>query len=325
MKPRQTARTRRWCLPATERGTVSPRGPGRVNRHFLRAAGTPATACGVGQPSFCTTRPLTQSGRSDSLLEHRLHCSVEQLTTNYLIWLLVKPSHLLFFAGCLGVLRWHTRFGRWCRGLAVAGVIAFGIVPISWLLLKPLESRFAVPQSLDRVDGVVVLGGGELVELSDLYAQPQLNDRGDRLTTFLLLAGRYPEARLIHSGRRESKAAKELILGLGVSSDRVFFDGESSDTCESASVLSRRIAPKPDDTWLLVTSAFHMPRAMACFRASGWDLVAYPADFRTGQTPFHFDLADNLESLDLAAHEWLGLMYYRVRGRTHEWFPAAGE
>ena len=145
---------------------------------------------------------------------------------------------------------------------------------------------------------------------------------GDRLTTFLMLANRYLQARLVHSGAFDSATAAQLLLGAGVPSERILFEDQSSDTCDSARRTRALIEPKPGERWLLVTSAFHLPRAIACFRAVDWDVVAYPADFRRGASPLGFSLTDNLADLDLAAHEWLGLVYYRLRGYTRELFPA---
>ena len=174
---------------------------------------------------------------------------------------------------------------------------------------------------VEHVDGIIVLGGSELEGLSEIYDQPQLNSRGDRLTTFLLLAERYPNARLVHTGRRESKAAGALILGAGIESTRITFEDQSRNTCESATLMGELIAPQPNETWLLVTSGFHMPRAVGCFRAVDWGVVPYPADFRSGPNPFRPNVVRNLENLDLATHEWLGLAYYRLRGFTADVFP----
>ena len=172
--------------------------------------------------------------------------------------------------------------------------------------------------------GIIVLAGAELTTLSEVHEQPQLSAAGDRLTTFFLLAERYPTARLVHSGRKESETARDLILGVGVDPERITFDAESRDTCESANNLRQALSPKPTEIWLLVTSAFHLPRAVACFHAVDWEIVPFPTDYRTGRSFFNLGLLNNLDTVDLAAHEWLGLVYYRVRGWTDEGFPRAG-
>jgi uncharacterized SAM-binding protein YcdF (DUF218 family) len=245
-----------------------------------------------------------------------------RVTANYLIWLLIKPSHLIVFAAIAAAVFWRKPLGRRCALAAVGMLLVFGLAPLGALLIQPLEGRFEIPAGAGNVDGIVVLAGSEQRRLSETYSQPQLGGAGDRLTTFLLLANEHPAARLVHSGAHDSGTARQVILGAGVAAGRVVFEDRSRDTCESAPATQALVRPAPDERWLLVTSASHMPRAMACFRAIGWDVVPYPADFRRGANPFSFDLIGNLEDLDLALHEWLGLAYYRLRGYTDDLYPA---
>ena len=115
---------------------------------------------------------------------------------------------------------------------------------------------------------------------------------------------------------------EEFTAGFGVDPGRVRFEDGSGNTCEGARATRELVQPGPGERWLLVTSSFHLPRAVGCFRAAEWEVVPYPTDYRRAPRAFHLGLVDNLEDLDLAAHEWLGLVYYRLRGYTHELFPA---
>lgn len=243
------------------------------------------------------------------------------MTVNYLIWTLIKPSHWILLAAILGIVLWRTRLGGHCRSVTVLLLIAFGLLPTGALLMRPLETRFSKPMDPGEIDGIVVLAGSELARLSELYGELQLNSSGDRLTTFLTLANRYPNARLVHSGGSETNAARAFLLGAGIAPERIRFDELGTNTCESARATHDLVSPSADETWLLVTSAFHLPRSVACFRAIGWEVVPYPADYRRGPNPFYYGLVANLEDLDFAAHEWLGLVYYRARGHTEELFP----
>jgi uncharacterized SAM-binding protein YcdF (DUF218 family) len=243
-----------------------------------------------------------------------------------LIWSLIKPTHLLLYGFALGLLFWRRDFGR---RLLLASSVAFVIcaaLPIGPLLLAPLEQRFPVPQSLDRVDGIIVLAGAELPGLSARFGHPQFNLYTDRLTTFLLLANSFPQAWLVHSGGgtgrlSQSDPARELVLGTGIDPGRVMFEAESRNTCEGARLARELVRPATSTRWLLVTSAFHMPRAVACFRAVDWDVLPYPTDFKHGESLFYFSAVANLQELDFALHEWIGLAYYRLTGRTHELYP----
>jgi uncharacterized SAM-binding protein YcdF (DUF218 family) len=244
--------------------------------------------------------------------------------TRSLLWLLVKPSDWIVYTAVLGIVLWRLSIGRRLVVAAVILVVVLGVLPTAWLLSSPLERRFPVPANLDRVDGIIVLSGAERAGQSKLYGQPLLNTAADRLTTFLMLARRFPEARLVHSGDTvpdsESAVARQLLLGAGIDPQRIVFENKSRITCESPRATLDVVAVDASQRWLLVTSAMHMPRAVACFRAAGWDVTPYPTNFRRGSEPFSA-LPDNLEDVDLATHEWVGLLYYRLRGYTRELFP----
>ena len=245
------------------------------------------------------------------------------MTFNYIVWGLLQPSQLIVIAAVLAVIFWRRPVGRKLAGAAVALLLLFGLSPLGNLLLKPLESRFERPASVEDIDGIIVLAGSEQAKLSEIYSEPQFSEAGDRLTTFLMLAAVHPDARLVHSGTpRESRVARALILGTGVAPSRILFEDSARNTCESAPATRELVAPRPGERWLLVTSAMHMPRSVACFRAADWEVIPYPTDFRTGTTPWSYDLVGNLTNLDLAAHEWLGLLYYRLRGYTNDLYPA---
>jgi len=247
------------------------------------------------------------------------------LITN-LLWQLLKPSDWIVYTAVLGIALWRLAIGRRLVVAAVILLLVLGVLPTSWLLTFPLEQRFPVPANLDRVDGIVVLAGAERARESRLYGQPLLNSAADRLTTFLMLARRFPEARLVHSGDTvpdsQSAVARELLLGAGIDPERIVFETKSRITCGSPRATLDVVAVDPSQRWLLVTSAMHMPRSVACFRAAGWDVTPYPTNFRVGSNPLSFGLPANLEGVDLAAHEWVGLLYYRLRGYTRELFPA---
>jgi uncharacterized SAM-binding protein YcdF (DUF218 family) len=229
------------------------------------------------------------------------------------------------YTAVVGVVLWRLSIGRRLRVAAVVLVIVLGVLPTAWLLSSPLEGRFPIPASLDRVDGIIVLGGAERVGLSRFYGQPLLNTAADRLTTFLMLARRFPDARLVHSGdtapEGESAVARELLLGAGIDPQRIVFESKSRITCGSPRATLDLVPVDASQRWLLVTSAMHMPRAVACFRAAGWEVTPYPTNFRRGPHPFGLAIPENLQDVDLAAHEWVGLLYYRLRGYTRELFP----
>jgi len=119
--------------------------------------------------------------------------------------------------------------------------------------------------------------------------------------------------------------ALKLLERLGVAPGRVVTEDRSRNTWENA-VFSRRIAmPKLGERWLLVTSAYHMPRAVGVFQKAGFVVEAYPVDWRTRGTRDLLrpsaTVGDGLRRTDTAVREWSGLLIYWLSGKSSELFP----
>ncbi len=266
-----------------------------------------------------------------------------------LLWLVVNPGNVLLILLCAGALLLRTRrerLGRRLVGLAALAALLVTLLPLGRWLQAPLENRFPPPARLpERVDGIVALGGAMDQFLTVARGQPALRDDAERLTAFVALARRYPQARLVFSGGsgrlrgqevKEAVAARLLFEELGLDPERVLFEDRSRNTFENALYSYRLAAPRPEETWLLVTSAYHMPRAVGCFRRAGWRVVPYPVDFRTGGGQGRgrgrgrvfstsIDFGDSLVDLGEGAHEWVGLAAYRLMGRTDRLFPGPAD
>ena len=235
------------------------------------------------------------------------------------------PSNLLISIGVLGLILLCTRFTRLASWLIVTSLVLLavaGLSPLGNALILPLEERFPPwNPSHGAPDGIVVLGGGIL--------------SSERITATAELARRYPNARIIFSGGSssliydegpEAPFAVRQLEALGVAHDRIAAEDRSRNTLENAAYSLRLAHPKPGERWLLVTSAYHMPRAMAAFRAVGFVVEAYPVDWRTRgpedlTRPFG-SLAEGLRRTDTAVREWVGLLVYRVTGKSATFFPA---
>lgn len=215
--------------------------------------------------------------------------------------------------------------------IAIAGLSPFGN-----LLILPLEQRFPRwDPSHGAPDGIVVLGGAIETRISAARGEVALEDSAERIVATAQLARAYPNLRIVFTGGSdalvfedfpEAPFAVRQLEALGVEHDRITAEEQSRNTVENA-VFSRLIAnPKAGEKWLLVTSAFHMPRAIGVFRAAGFPVEAYPVDWRTRgpadvTRPF-YSLASGLTVTDVAMHEWVGLLAYRLTGRTTALFPA---
>ena len=220
--------------------------------------------------------------------------------------------------------------GRWRRaaggmlwgGLLVLGLLGFEAIPNA--LLRPLENRYPVPppQTVAQQVGVIVLGGATGhpgVYLA--HGQVPLGDAAERMTVPLALLRQHPglslvfsggEGRLLATGVSEAELARAFYAEQGVDMRRVTLEGGSRTTRENAQQVARLLGERCRQPWLLLTSAWHMPRAMAEFEALGCSVTAYPVDFKTGAVTAwsEYSLAHSLLRWQTALHEWLGLWVY---------------
>jgi uncharacterized SAM-binding protein YcdF (DUF218 family) len=250
-----------------------------------------------------------------------------------------NASNLVVSLGVLGVLLLLTpwrRAGFWLATASVVVLAVLGLSPIGNALIAPLEGRFPPwDASGGAPTGIVVLGGAITPDVSIAHPQVALNEAAERLTAAAALARRYPEARIIYSGGSgalvydggsEAPLALALFASLGLAGERVALEDRSRNTVENA-LFSKAIAqPKPGERWLLVTSAYHMPRAVGAFHKAGFAVEAYPVDWRTrgmedALRPFA-TVGDGLRRTDTAVHEWVGLFAYWLSGKTSELLPA---
>lgn len=253
-------------------------------------------------------------------------------------WYFAQPSALLLLLLIVGLVvigLGHVRSGGAMVLLSAVGFFIAGFLPLGPALTLPLENRFPRAEPAGPVTGIIVLGGGldtELTEARDSFA---LTDAGERLTEAVRLSRLYPDARIVFTGgsadvlpngSSEAGPARAFLESVGVAPERITIESRSRDTAENARFTKALIDPKPGENWLLVTSAWHMPRSIGCFRAVGWPVLAWPVDFRTtGPQDLYWPTrrpSYGLGLVDLAAKEWVGLLAYRLAGRTDALFPA---
>ena len=254
-----------------------------------------------------------------------------------LFWLVAQPSMACMLMIAIGLLITKRRLALG-RNLAIIGVVllmAFSVSPLPNWLIYPLEQRFAgvpKPQAYEGIAGIIMLGGFEEGPLSRQRHAMMVSDAGERLLEGLLLARRLPDAKVIFTGgsfdpeeRGGSEAVAEYLASSGISPSRVVIEAKSRTTFENATFLKLALRPKPGERYVLVTSAFHMPRSVGVFRAQGFDVLPDPVDFRTVGVdsltmPYAFP-ADGLRNAEFALKEWVGLIAYWLSGRTSELWP----
>lgn len=253
------------------------------------------------------------------------------------LWILVQPSNLLLLAACIGA---GLLFTRWVKAGRIALTAALGLclliaaLPIGNWMIYPLETRFPVPGDLGKVDGIIVLSGAFNAKNSAFRGAPVLNQYAQRFTTFMEMARRHPEAKLVfsggavfplHNGVTESDIGRWFFAAQGLDTNRILFEDKSRNTHENI-VYSKQLAqPQPGEHWVLVTSSAHMPRAVGLMRKNGWRVTPYPAGYVVMPFPDPItapDFAGRMERLDDAVKEWTGLVAYYILGWTSAIFPA---
>src|SRR5204863_5657990 len=181
----------------------------------------------------------------------------------------------------------------------------------------------------------VILGASIEADISAAHGTPVVRSAPDRIIAAAAVAHRFPNARVVFSGgsanllsndAREADFAGEVFEGLGIAKSRLIMERRSRNTLENAEFSKALVAPKEGERWLLVTSAFHMPRSVGLFRKAGFAVEPYPVDWRVGGRgdllSFTNIATDGLGRTDLAVREWVGLITYWATGKIDDLFPA---
>jgi uncharacterized SAM-binding protein YcdF (DUF218 family) len=260
-----------------------------------------------------------------------------------IFWMLASPVNLLLLGALVGVLLCYGGRARFGRGLALAAILALlavALLPLRALLMAPLEDRFPQPPAdLTPPYGIIVLGGAIDDPISAARGQTIFDEGGERITEAVILAKRFPEARVVYSSgtnsvlggsSTEAARARDLMVQMGVAPDRVTTEDKARNTEENARFTAAIVHPEPSQRWIVVTSAFHMSRAMGVFEKAGFHPIAYPVSFYTvgrGSDDLHptFEPVGNLRVFTLAVHEWIGLAAYWASGRIDRLFPGPGD
>lgn len=245
--------------------------------------------------------------------------------TQPLAWVVV----LLF--GALLCLPVRRRWGSALGWVALTLLLSLGWEPLPDALLRQLEAQHAEPAPQDKLQnhvGLVVLGGAlESAYVWRGHDQVALNDAAERMTVPVSLLRQNPhlkllftggEGELLSDGLTEAQRAKIFFDSMGVDPRQVIYESASRTTYENAVLAAAVAGVNPRLPWLLLTSASHMPRAVATFRKAGWNVTPYPVDFRVGEkTPWtQYSLERGARKWHLALHEIVGLLAYRLAGQA---------
>lgn len=253
-----------------------------------------------------------------------------------IFWLLAQPISLALVFTILTLILVFFSKRRAALASAMAAVMIVGLsgyTTVGYLMIRPLEERFSVPTALpSNVSAIIVLGGATHARPSTARQTVALNEAGERLTTALALAQLYPQAPIVLSGgsglfdetEAEAETMRRFFADFGIGDDRLIAEGQSRNTDENSRFTAGVLGQSEGDV-ILVTSAFHMPRSVGLFREQGFEVIAWPTDYRSSGTEVPaFDIANPVHNLNLvtvAGKEWIGLLAYSVTGRIAEILP----
>ena len=230
------------------------------------------------------------------------------------------PSVWIFALVVVGV-----ALRRWTVArVGCALLLAAVLLPLDDLATRPLEDRFPPPPPLARVDGIVVLGGAVDEEVSPDRDTPSFTPAVARLVAMAGLAREWPNATVVYAAgpgvvdpaaKVEADLVRDMLPALGLPPDRVVFDRRSRTTAQNAVEARKLVTLTPGQCWLLVTSAWHMPRGVAAFDAVGWPVTPWPVGYSTLRHGLLWlePPTVRLGRLDAAAHEWIGWLVFSWR------------
>ena len=248
-----------------------------------------------------------------------------------IFWLIFNPYSFIIITIIIGLIAYLFKLDKIYKslfGLVFSVLILISILPIGKYLIHILEEQYYDYKIPEKIDGIIILGGATDAYLYNDFNQVIVNDSAERLIGSVEIIKNYPDAKIIFSGGSgslyfpnldHSIVVKQFYESVGINTSKIIFETKSRNTYENI-IYSKEIAmPKKNEQWLLITSAFHIKRSKLTAEKINWRLTPYPVDFRVSKN-FTFNLStdfiSNLFFFQTAAHEWLGLTYYYITGRT---------
>lgn len=232
---------------------------------------------------------------------------------------------LLFIGGGFLLIK-KKQWGKRFLLISCLGFGFFGVVPIGLWTFEALENRFPKIQQIPSDTKGMILLGGSFDKMTTLARkETAYNLAGGNFIQFVELAKKYPQFQLVFTGTSfEVETAKKEFKALGLDPSSILFEGDSKDTKDNAAKTATLLTPKPEEKWLLVASAYHLPRSVGLFRKAGFKVIPYPLDYHTPgnyETWFFLGLKYNLDGWQVASREWLGMIINFLMGRSDELYP----
>lgn len=251
-----------------------------------------------------------------------------------ILWEIFNPLNtivILFIFSFVSSIINLNLISKFLKILGLLFFIIFGILPTGSYLNYILEKDFFYNNELSSdIKGMVILSGATNPYLTKEHQKVSLGGSVERLTESIQIIKNNPSIKIIFSGGpayinhpnlNDSDSAKIFFSQMGVDISKIIFEDNSRNTYENI-LFSKEIAkPKIDEKWIVITSASHMRRTINVSNKLNWKLIPYPTDFNVGKK-FKFNISynflQNFNHSNKAVHEWVGLVYYYLLGKTNQ-------
>ncbi|HEY1096796.1 MAG TPA: YdcF family protein [Alphaproteobacteria bacterium] len=255
-------------------------------------------------------------------------------TFSKLFWFFAAPSQLLVMLTMLTLAllcrkKTSARIRKCAHGMGIALIIAYAMLftlPVGDWAIFPLEAKAPPAMKIPaRIDGIVILGAALDENITEYHGVVAINGQAERLIFAVPLIKHYPQAKIVYAGgspqgnlQREADLAKIVFQMWGINTSKFVFERDSRNTYENIVNVKKAVKPNGDQNWLLMTSAAHMPRAMAIAQHLNWEMIPYPVDYQSGGWIglSGGNIRYNLDRLDRAVQEYIGMIAYKLTDKA---------
>lgn len=246
-----------------------------------------------------------------------------------LLWYIFNPFNifiLLYFIGFFLLLLKKSKIGFYLIFFNLLLISFISFFPIGDLLIYKLEKKYhnSINNYPKEINGILVLGGATNPFLSNDYNQIIVNESAERLIESVNLISKHNEAKVIFSGGLgHAGVVKKFYNKMGIDLNKITFEDKSRNTYENILFSKKILNSHKSENWILLTSAFHMRRAILISERVNLNFYPFPVDFNQPKEidllP-NFSLLSNLNNFQKGSHEWIGLISYYLMGRTDKIF-----
>lgn len=244
-------------------------------------------------------------------------------------WLVLPPAvFILILFGTVPLIKEGKKFVAAMLVLFVGFSMYFlSIEPVKDRILMPLEYKYPFPDMKNlNCDTVVTLGGGMYLNSPDENGKPSLKPSVIKRVITAYKIWKIHKKPIILTGGRpfnnknfisEAEVMADFLKNLGVPKRYLITESNSLNTFQNAELTKKILKKHNWKNVCLITSACHMPRAVSVFKHFKIKVIPVPTDYRTNRISytweFYFPQASSFEDSIAGIHEYLGILFYRIR------------